>query len=80
MSLEILHLGTEGEWWLAQVAVDDQLAVPFSFHKTVREQMGTDLAFMDYLERQGKALLQAYGDARQWPEHGFQEVEKGANA
>lgn len=77
MGLEIIHLDTEGEFWLAQCAVNNRLAVPFSFHKSVRDEFQNDRQFFDYLQRQSEHLLEQYGDARQWPEKGFKEVAQG---
>lgn len=75
MALEILSLVDDGEWTVAQCAVNGTLAVPFSFHKATKLSFKKDIELFDYLERQANALIEAYGDARKWPEQGRVEIE-----
>ena len=77
MALEILHLTTEGEFWEAQCAIDGTLAVPFLFHKAVADEFPTEREFHNFLERNSRALIDQFGDARKWPEQGHKEVELG---
>jgi hypothetical protein len=61
---EILFLKEQGEFLEAQLAVNSILAVPFSFHKSVREQFTTRETFEAYLFRQASAMIEQFGDAR----------------
>jgi hypothetical protein len=79
VALELLALHDEGEWITAECAVNNTLAVPFSFHKTARQEFRNDAEFFDWLERKAQALIDQYGDARMWPDRGWKEVE-GAEA
>jgi hypothetical protein len=53
-----------GEYYLAQLAVDDVPSVPFHVHKSVREQFPKEEQFMAYLGRMAKAVIARCGDAR----------------
>jgi hypothetical protein len=53
-----------GEYYLAQVAVDDVPCVPFFAHKSIREKYPKEEEFMAYLFRMGAATIRRCGDAR----------------
>jgi hypothetical protein len=53
-----------GEYYLAQVAVDEVPSVPFFAHKSIREKYPTEEQFMAYLFRMGAATIARCGDAR----------------
>jgi hypothetical protein len=53
-----------GEFYLAQLAVNDVPSVPFHVHKSVREQFPKEQDFMAYLGRMAKAVIARCGDAR----------------
>jgi Leu/Phe-tRNA-protein transferase len=53
-----------GEYYLAQLAVDNVPSVPFHVHKSVREKFPKEEDFMAYLERMAKAVIARCGDAR----------------
>jgi len=53
-----------GEFYLAQVAVDDIPSVPFFAHKSIREKYPKEEEFMAYLFRMGEATIRRCGDAR----------------
>jgi hypothetical protein len=53
-----------GEYYLAQLAVDDVPSVPFHVHKSVREKFPKEEDFMAYLARMAKAVIARCGDAR----------------
>jgi hypothetical protein len=53
-----------GEFYLAQLSVDDVPSVPFHVHKSVREQFPKEEDFMAYLGRMAKACIARCGDAR----------------
>lgn len=80
MALEILSLVEDGEWVHATCALNGQLAVPFSFHKAVRQGFQRERELFDYLSRQASMLLERYGDARKWPEQGRVETEGAYDA
>ena len=63
--LEILELRAVGEFWQVRTALNGKLAVPFDVHKSVRERFPHPEAFEEYLGRQTRTLLDAYGDARE---------------
>jgi hypothetical protein len=50
-------------WRYVEVAVDGQRALPFAFHKTVASSMSED-QLLAYLYRQGRMMIERYGDAR----------------
>jgi hypothetical protein len=66
-SFELLSIDSlcdsEG-WRYVEIAVDGQRALPFAFHKTVRDQFPTESEFLSYLCRQAKMMIERYGDAR----------------
>lgn len=45
-------------WRSVRVAVDGVPAAPFQYHKSVYEQFPTDDAWLAYLCRQGKAMIE----------------------
>jgi hypothetical protein len=51
-------------WRYVEIAVDGKRSLPFAFHKTVRDQFPTEEAFLSYLCRQAKMMIERYGDAR----------------
>jgi hypothetical protein len=53
-----------GEFYLAQLAVDEVPSVPFCVHKSVREQFPKEEDFIAYLGRMAKAVIARCGDAR----------------
>ena len=53
-----------GDYYLAQVAVDEIPSVPFFVHKSIREQYPKEESFLAYLFRMGKATIARCGDAR----------------
>ena len=53
-----------GEYYLAQVAVDEVPSVPFFAHKSIREKYPKEKEFMAYLFRMGRATVARCGDAR----------------
>lgn len=53
----------ENGWRDVQVALDGIPSVPFQFHKASVEGMSDD-ALLNYLARQGKAIIERCGDAR----------------
>jgi len=53
-----------GEYYLAQVAVDEVPSVPFFAHKSIREKFPKEDDFKAYLFRMGKATIARCGDAR----------------
>lgn len=76
--LEVLELQDQGEWVTARTAWNETLAIPFSFHKSVRDGM-REPEFMDYLARQAQAMVEQFGDARNWPYRGEREIEGDFN-
>jgi hypothetical protein len=65
-----------GEFYLAQVAVDEVPSVPFFAHKSIREKFPKEEDFMAYLFRMGAATIARCGDARNpFP----QELVEGSN-
>lgn len=62
LSIDPLY-DSEG-WRYVEVAVNGVRALPFAFHKTVEDQFPNEDALMSYLFRQGKAMIERYGDAR----------------
>jgi hypothetical protein len=63
--LEILELRAVGDFWQVRTALDGRLAVPFEFPKQTRAEFPTDSAFEEFLGRQTRTLLDAWGDARE---------------
>lgn len=63
---EIMRLESHGEWWLAQLAVDQIPTEPFWVHKSVREdpRFRTEDGFMSYLCGSADSMLEQFGDAR----------------
>jgi hypothetical protein len=53
-----------GEYYLAQVAVDEVPSVPFFAHKSIREKYPKEDDFLAYLFRMGAATIARCGDAR----------------
>ena len=53
-----------GEWTLAQLAVNGVLACPVEVPEETRRSFPTDDAFIAYLVRQSKGLIDQYGDYR----------------
>lgn len=53
-----------GEYYLAQVAVNEVPSVPFFAHKSIRERYPKEEDFMAYLFRMGAATIRKCGDAR----------------
>ena len=53
-----------GEYYLAQVAVDEVPSVPFFAHKSIREKYPKEEDFLAYLFRMGAATIRRCGDAR----------------
>lgn len=53
-----------GEYYLAQLAVADELSVPFFVHKSIRERYPKEEDFFSYLVRMAKATIARCGDAR----------------
>jgi hypothetical protein len=53
-----------GEYYLAQVAVDEVPSVPFFAHKSIRDKFPKEDDFLAYLFRMGKATIARCGDAR----------------
>lgn len=53
-----------GEYYLAQLSVDEIPSVPFHVHKSIREKFPKEEEFMAYLGRMAKAVIQRCGDAR----------------
>lgn len=62
--LEILELREAGEFWQVRTALHGKLAIPFDVHKSIRERYPHTADFEDFLGRQTRTLLEAYGDAR----------------
>jgi len=69
--VELLHFDKDPDdssWYVAQLACDGILATTFSVPTPViydlREHQG-ERALGEYLERQARALIERYGDARQ---------------
>jgi hypothetical protein len=64
--VELLHFGPDldqSEWMVAQLAVDNTLAVPFSVGKPEIEHF-SEIELAQFLERQARSLIERYGDAR----------------
>jgi len=53
-----------GEWWLAQLAVNGQLACPVEVPAETRAHFLTEAEFVAYLVRQSRSLIDQYGDYR----------------
>ena len=53
-----------GDYYLAQVAVNEVPCVPFFAHKSIREKYPKEDDFMAYLFRMGEATIRRCGDAR----------------
>ena len=62
--LELDPFYDENGWRVARVAIDGVPSIPFQFHKTVTEIHKSEDALMQYLARQGAAIIERYGDAR----------------
>lgn len=68
--LELDSLFDVNGWKSVCVAVNGIPAAPFQFHKTVYDQFKTDAAWLDYLARQGQAMIDRgliYGQERPLP-------------
>ena len=64
-SVELLYTKPIGEGWMeAQLGVDDVLCVPFQYHLSQVENM-TQPELEQFLERQARAYISRYGDARE---------------
>jgi hypothetical protein len=63
--LEILELKPVGDFWQVRTALDGHLAIPFEFPKQTKAEFHDDAEFEDFLLRQTRTLLDAYGDARE---------------
>ncbi len=64
---ELLELDVwpdENGWRMARVAVNGVPSIPFQFHNSVKETFKSEDEFMGFLCRQGEAVIQRCGDAR----------------
>jgi hypothetical protein len=75
--LEIDPLFDSEGWKYVTVAVDGVPASPFAFHKSVYDLYPDDDAFLAYLSRQGKAMIER--GLIKGQEHLVQSPEPGVN-
>jgi hypothetical protein len=67
-NLEILKCVKRGDYYDVQVALNGTLAPSMEIHAEAREQYPTEQAWIDYLTRCARSLIDIYGDAR-YPRH-----------
>ena len=64
-NVELLYAKPIGDGWMeAQLGVDSVLCVPFQYHLAQVEHM-SQLELEQFLERQARAYISRYGDARE---------------
>lgn len=75
--IELDALFDANGWKSVRVAINGIPAAPFQFHRTVYDTFPTDAAWLDYLARQGQAMIDRgliYGQERpQPPDENYRE-------
>lgn len=64
---ELLHFAkdpSDSEWYVAQLAISETLAIKFSVPTPYVESIKDEEELGKYLERQAKMMIERYGDAR----------------
>ena len=66
--VELVTYGKQtGEWLECQLAINGDLAIPFSIHRSDWDNYKTEQERIEMLARQSVGLLESYGDARSQP-------------